>query len=738
LISPLLLLGQTPGRPGATWKVQKYAIEVTLPQDASRAVMVNAGLDLRNTSSSPAGTLTLRISPAAEVTGVKVNGASVDFSKNEEKINAASTLQRIIVRFPSIPSGGSLSAAVDYKLNVKENTGTSGVSPTTAQFLPLSFWYPTPNSWFFTQGADASPYRIKVNAPVGSTVLSSGAETGGAYEQKLVSQPFFLTGQWEVSTQNSTTIYAPRGAASDAQKRAAELAALFAEARTFTEGILGKAPDVPMRIVAVHKGAGYAGGGTILVDEGVFRRSKIDAQTAMNIAEAAAKLWLGNGVSVGGEGYGVITEGLSRYIATQFIENKFGKDVADIERLRQRNAYSAISKRDAPMATVSPLDDFYYSEVANKGAMAWRIIAKRFGNAEFANTLRANMQDGALDLAEVRAAFSPQKELLDYLFDQVTDTNLMIGLPQVSGSNTKVALRNTGKADVTVDVVATTTGGEQLASPVTLKATSFGEVVFKTAGNVTRVEIDRDKLYPQTEYADDVAPRESAESDPLLAAKRQFDKQDFVSAEATARSLLRVWPRSDDLRVFLGRSLLAQNKNAEAEREFRMVIEEKLPTARSLAWANVGLAEVAARSNQTENAIKLAQAAIMAEGEFGASLAARNLRNRLGRTSAGDAGVKSFFADFDRAASSNRKADVDALVMPGEVTKFASGVSGSTEQWKTDVRQIDVIDANTLLVEADMTVKLLNKSIETGMAVYRLTKAGGSWKLTSVEMFEVR
>ncbi|MGB4990008.1 MAG: hypothetical protein WBO10_12275 [Pyrinomonadaceae bacterium] len=202
--------------------------------------------------------------------------------------------------------------------------------------------------------------------------------------------------------------------------------------------------------------------------------------------------------------------------------------------------------------------------------------------------------------------------------------------------------------------------------------------------------------------------------------------------------MLRDLPRFDDLRVLLGRALLAQNKNAEAEREFKAVLDEKLPTARSLAWANVGLAEAASRANQNEAAQRFADAAIVVDADYGASLAARNLRNKIGYSSAGDQSVKDFFAAFDRAATANRKADVDSLALAGEVSKFVGGVAGSTEQWQTQVRQIDRIDANTVLVEATMTVKLLNKEPETGMAVFRLAKSGNTWKLSAVEMFEVR
>lgn len=735
-----LTWAQTPTRTAsATWQVQRYDLEVTLPQDErSRSMTVKAVLNLKNVSSSPAGTLTLRVSSTAEVSAVRVNDAVVDFSKNEEKINSATALQRIGVKFGSIASGGTVTATIDYKLTVKENSSLNAISPVGAQFLPLSFWYPTPNSWFFTRGADSAPLRLKVTAASGQTVVSSGVETAGAFEQKLSSQPFFMTGSWDISEQNGVSVYLPKGKSADGQSRAAELASLMSEARTFVAGVFGNPPAAKLRIVATRRGAGFSSGGTVLVDEAVFRRSKIDSLTAMNIAEAVAKIWLGGATSVNGEGYGVISEGLARYIATQFIESKYGKDVAEIERLRQRNSYAAVSKRDAPMSTVSPLDDFYYPEVANKGAMAWRILAKRVGPAEFANIIRMNSQDGELNLAELRAAFSSQKDIVDYLFDQVTDMNLLAGLPQNVGGETRVALRNTGSIDASVDVVATTASGERIVSPTTIRSTNYGEVAFRTAQKIVRVEIDTEKLYPQIDYSDDVAPRDSTESDLLLAVKRLFDKQDFAGAESIARATLRDRPRFDDVRIFLARSLLAQNKLAEAEREFSTVLAEQLPTARSIAWANVGLAEVASRNNQIAAALKFAENAIITDADYGASLAARNLRNKLGGASSTDASIKTFFGDFDKAATANRKADVDALVMPGEVTRFAGGVAGSTEQWVTQIRAIDRLDANTVLVEAGMSIKLLNKEIESGMAVYRLLRSGSGWKLATVEMFEVR
>lgn len=734
-----IAFGQDDTRAAATWQVQKYDINVALPSnDSDRSAVIKAVLTIKNISPSPATTLSLRISPNAEITSISVNGTTADVTKREEKVGLSGTLQRAMVRIPSVPSGSNVTATVDYKLSVKDNTGSLSVSAAGSTLLPLSYWYPTPNSWYFARGADHAPFQIRLTAPAGSTVITAGTENGGGFTNSFAGQPFAIAGNWDVANSAGVTIYIPKGAGPDARPRADEVAKFAGDAKSYLTGLLGPAPDMPIRIAGVRRGSGFSQDGTILIDESVFRRSKLDSQAAMNIAEGIAKMWIGGSIAVVGDGQGAIREGLPRFLATEFIESKFGKDVADVERTRQRMAYYAVARRDSPLTTVSPVDDYYFAEVANKGSMIWRLIDRKIGRGEFTTALRANSKDGQLDLNELRAAFSSQKQLLDYLFDQVTDTNLLIGLPQAAGAESRVALRNSGSVDVTVTVEATTASGEKLKTDATIRSASFGEVAFRTASKVTRVEIDTDKLYPQTEYNDDVAPKELGDSDPLLAVKRLFDKQDHAGVETVARTVLRRYPRYDEVRVLLARSLLALNRDVDAGNELKAVLDEKLPAARSLAWANVGLGEIAAKSNQTAPAARYAEAAILADAEYGASLAARNLRNRTGGTTSVDAEVKDFFSRFDKAAMSNRKADVEVLVMPGEVTRFVSSVAGSAQQWVTQVKQVDKLDAVTVLVETSMTVQLLNRDPETGMAVYRLIRTAGGWKLGSVDMFEVR
>ena len=724
----------------ATWQVQKYDIVATLPQNvADRNLTVKAVLNVKNISDAPASTLSLRISPNADVSSVTVGGATADFSKRQEKASTTVELQRIHIRVPAVQPGGTLTATVDYKLAVKDNSGVASLSPVGSHFLPMSFWYPTPNSWFFARGADSAPFSLSVVGAQGQFVTSGeNRSKDSVYEEKLNGQPFFAVGNWDTINATGATVYVPKGLNADAQKRANELAAIATDAKAFIASLLGTAPDEPIRIVAVRRGTGFAGGGTIFVDESVFRRPKIDSLTAMNVAEAVAKMWIGGAIGITGDAQGTIREGLSRFIATQFIENRFGKDVADVERMRQRVAYASIARRDSPLVTVTPVDDFYYAEVANKGAMIWNLLQRKVGKDEFYKTLRENAADRSLDMAELRQAFSTQKDFLDYMLTQVTDMNLLVGLPQAGNSETKVALRNTGAIDATVTVTATTANGEVLSAPTTIRATSFGEVSFKTPAKVVRAEVDSEKLYPQQDYSDDVAPREFTDSDELLAVKKAFDQQDFAGAEKNARLVLRDLPRFDDVRVLLGRALLAQNKTADAEKEFRTVLDEKLPTARSMSWADVGLGEIASRANKSSEAVKFAEDAIKADGEYGASLAARALRNKLNVSTASDDSIKAYFAQFDKTAVSNRKADLDAMVVAGEATKFANGISGQTEQWQTQIKQIDQLDANNVLVETNLNVKLLSRDPTSGMAVYRMTKVGGEWKLSGVKMFEVR
>lgn len=739
--------GQIDFQNSAAWQVENYDISVNLPTSPTeRNLNAKATVTVKNVGRGAGTSVTFRLNQKAEVISAKVGGSDSTFRKSEEKLGG---LIRVSVTLPgSVMKDGRATVALEYRLPVSENTGLNAIAVNGSQFLPLSTWYPTPNNPFSPRGADFAPFRLTVNAN-GETVVSSGKSNGTTFEQNLFGQPFFVTGSWEVvNGENNISVYLPKGANAEEKKRAEELIGLTNAATSHVSSVLGNAPDFPIKLVAVRRGAGFADGGTILLDYAAFRREKIDSTTAMTIADSIAKIWLGNVFPIRGEGFGVIREGLTRYLALLFLEKRFGAEVAEIERFRQRSAYSIVAKKDAPLALTGPLDETYFASVTNKGAMLWRLMAQIIGAEQLFGIIKANLKPEGVSLTALREAVSSGSEkaktILNYGLDQPTDMDLLAGLPQPKAAETAVALRNTGGIAAEVNVQAITEKGEKLTVKTNIPEKNFGEAVFKTTQKIVRVEVDSDKLYPQIDFNNDFVPREPDENnEPLGEVTRAFNQQNYAKAESLARRVLKTYPAMDEMRTWLGRALLAQDKLEEADKEFKAVLASKLPTPRSLAWANIGLGEIALKRIQNAEAAKYFIQAVKVDFEYGSNLAARN--GRLRAEQAGnllppvDEAAKTFFAQFDKTVLSGRKAEVEALILPGELTKFSSGLVGQQpETWQTKVIRTESIDASRMAVDVNLTVKVINKETESGTAVLLLTKTPNGWKLSGVELFEVR
>lgn len=735
----------------AAWQVTKYDIAATLPtQPTDRNLTAKATINLKNVGRGAGTVVTFRINSAAEVIDAQVNSTSASFRKTTN--DKLGELQRFTVSLPnSVQPNGALVATISYRLPVIENNGLTTISSIGSQFLPFAVWYPTPNNIYSPRGADYAPFRLQVSGLSGETIVSSGKASGTTFEQNLFAQPFFVSGSWDViENANNVSIYLPKGAGADERKRAEELISFVNSTKSFASSLLGNIPDTPFRIVAVQRGAGFTDGGTMLLDYAAFRRQKIDAASAMAIAEAVIKVWLGNATAIRGDGYGVIKEGLTRFIATQFIEKQFGREIADVERLRQRISYVAVAKREdePPLILNSPSFQTYFASVPNKGAMIWRLIGREIGEEKLFSVIRAELQNTTNDgltlplLREklVSAGGDKLKNTLNHGFDQITDTDLLAGLPQLRGSSeTVAALRNTGSLPVTVNVSATTDKSETLFATVIIAGKDFGEAVFKTNAKIVRIEIDPDKHYPQTDYANDFAPREITENDWSAVLATAYNRQDFQRGETIARKMLAIKPLFDDVRVWLGRILIEQNRFDEAEKEFNTVLNGKLLTAKSLAWANVGLGEIAVRRNQNSNAAQFFDFAVRADAEYASNIAARQGRLKTESAMRIDDSAKTFFAAFDKAVLAARKTEVENYVLAGELTSFTNRlVANQPEQWQTKVLRTEVLDANRIAVEINLTAKLLNKELTDGTALFNLVKTSAGWKLFAVDLFEVR
>jgi tetratricopeptide (TPR) repeat protein len=453
---------------------------------------------------------------------------------------------------------------------------------------------------------------------------------------------------------------------------------------------------------------------------------------------------------VRGEGGGLLRDALARFLATLFIEKQFGRDAAQSELLRERLAYSSVAKRDGPLARMTALDATYFSSVPNKGAMVWRLIDRSLGRDAFIGTIRDSLQSGrstgGISLAGLRNALAERggeriKTLLDQQMDQVTDVDLMIGVPQQRPGEWVSALRNVGSIDVVTTARATTASGEQLSVDVTVPARSFSDAAFKTASKVVRVEIDPEKLYPQLDYSNDSAPRSRDLQEAVSDATRQFGTQDYAKAEAIAREIVSIAPRMQEARIILARALLGQNRTDEAEKLFRQALDETLPTPATFAWADIGLGEISLKKGQAAEAAKRFNDAVRAEAEYASSLAARALRIKA-ETAANpfqvDPAVRAFVAQVDQAITGGKAAELESRIVSGELRRFVSGVVGTQpEVWRTQVLRTEQLDANTIAVDVSLETKELGKE-QSGTAVLILARVGGGWKLAGIDLFEVR
>lgn len=759
LLSSLTAPARAQEEARAVWQVLRFDVTATVPAATTmateRALTARASISAKNVGAGAGRTLTLRLNSAAEIKAATVGEAT---AQHYARAESRTQLQQVTVTLPaSVAPGATVSVALDYRLPVAANTGLAALSPEGAQFLPLSGWYPSPNSQFSLRGADTAPVRLTVNAPGGEMVVSAGQATGASFEQKLYAQPFFLTGRWETiegATADARGVSAliSRGATPDERKRAESLVALAASARSFYTGLFGGAPpDAPIRLVGVNRGAGFDLGGTVLLDKAVFRRSKTDAITAQLIGEAVARLWVGGATPVRGEGAGVLREGLARFLATLFLEKEFGREAADAERLRERIAYSAVARRDAPLSISTPLEPTYYLSVANKGAMIWRLADRTLGREAFLTVLREQLLKGReseLTLATLRAALSASggaglKRALDAGFDQPTEIDLLIGLPQLRGGEWVSALRNTGAIETVVSAVAFTESGERVTAQTTIPARDFADIHFKTAARIVRVEVDPEKIYPQLDYANDVAPRAPALEESLEEATRLLAAGQHAQSEAIARALVGRAPLMQDARILLARSLLEQNKLADAEREFRAALDERLPLPVTLAWANIGLGEIAVQRNQSAEAAKRFDEAVRVEGGYGPTLAARSARLKAEASSgasapAFDEAVRAAVAQFDQTIRGGRKAELDALIMPGELATFARGIIGSQpEQWQTKLLRTESLGADRFAADVNITAKTLGRE-QSGTAVLVFARTGNTMRLVDIPIFEVR
>ena len=747
---PSLVRAQEEAR--AAWLVTRFDIAANSSAGGAneRALTVRASLAARNVGQGMGRTFTVRLNPAAEIKSAAVGEAPATFTSRTE---ARSKLQQVTVTLPSeVPANGAVTVALEYRLPVANNTGLAAISAEGAQFLPLSHWYPSPNTEFSPRGADTAPVRLTANATGGEMVVASGKSAGPSFEQTLQSQPFFLTGRWDAvegaGEAAGVSALLPAGASADERRRGEALISLAAGARAFYASLLGAQPDTPLRLVAVRRGAGFNAGGTLLLDAAVFRRSKTDSATAMLIAEAVARTWIGGATGVQGEGQDVLREGLSRYLATLFLEKQFGRETAEAEIRRIAAAYAPVARRDAPLMLSTPFNDTHFASVSNKGAMVWRLISERItGRENFFRILRRELEaarGGKITLAALRTALGERtdeatRSAFDALFNQPTDTDLLVGLPQQRGGEWVSALRNIGSLAARVTVVAVTQSGERIPTQASVPARDFGEARFKTTSPISYVVVDPERLYPQLDYGNDVVPRAPTTEEAVAEASREFAQQKYERVVEVTRAALQRDPLAQEARVWLGGALVELNRLDEGERELKAALDSPLPSPSAISWGNIFTGNAAVKRKQHAEALRRYDEAAHSETDYASLLTARAARLRVeGAPASLDESARTFVAQLDQAIQSGRKVGLDALIVSGELTDFIRGiVSNQPEAWQTRVLRTEALGSQRMAVDVFVNARILGKE-HAGSAVLLLLRTPAGWRLLAMPIFEVR
>src|SRR5688500_11451282 len=170
----LLVCLLAPARPQApnppVWQVTLFDVNANV-QQAERTISVVATINATNVGGTAGRVMTVRLNNKASVKSVAAGGAASTFRPGAEP---RGDLQRFEIALPSaVNPGASTNVTVNYTLPVESNTGLASISPIGTQFLPLSFWYPMPNTPYTLRGADSAPFRVTVNI---ANAIASGVE----------------------------------------------------------------------------------------------------------------------------------------------------------------------------------------------------------------------------------------------------------------------------------------------------------------------------------------------------------------------------------------------------------------------------------------------------------------------------------------------------------------------------------------------------------------------------------
>ncbi len=774
------------------FEIKKYDLNARVaPEEQkvdvqARLRLVNlSGPDLADKillSSSDKPRLSFLVNPKAKIEAMKVNGSEVAFKTQEDIRN---NLLRVGTDITStIASAREFDVDFSYSIPSADRSPSLHISSNDTFLLPASFWVPVVHTPYAEHGADTAPVSLTVTAPAGFKVVSSGIrKTDNSFEQSMAAQPFFIIGDYEVINRGGDSlpveVYLPRGLSEVGKEQARRLAAEAERILAFYVKYFNVASIAPFRIIATQarqfstatsetlsqgREATFATVGAVTIDDNLFRRDALDLGTIELIAGGAARAWIDGQVLLRGRGTGMLRDALPVYLVAQYLGERFGEAQRQEAFERYRRGYATIARSDAPLLMQSPLDRNYTTSVYNKGALIWRLIEKQLGNQAFENLLRNSLTRTRIDVLSLSEWRSPlcslsrcaniknnllaggaDRKIINEIFTNWIETVVLpdfaVGQPQKTANGVESTIANFGTGDITIEVVAATDKGEKLRQSVQVKASEYGAASFPGNLNIVSVEADPEKLYLQSDYANDLFPRRPLEAEVFGQANLALSKNDPATAEARAREGLKHNTYAPTLQALLGRILLAQNKRDEAAKIFEETLKvEPLPIL-AYAWAHAGLGEIALQQNDAAASANHFRLAAAADLDASTTIAARDGALKAERAANAvkiPEDVKAFLQRFDAAILQSTSAAVNPMVELGNLRRFAQSlVVRKPSAWVTEALRSEDWDAERTAVDVVLKIKIEGKDY-SGRAIYVISRSGGKMLLSEVPVFDVK
>jgi len=728
----------------------------------------------------------------AKVESMKFNAAEVPVKTSEDQRNK---LLRVFTELSTtMASTREFDIEIAYSLNTTERNAALHVSRDEIFLLPASFWVPVVHTPYANHGADTAPMTIKVEAPAGLKVVSSGIrKSENSFEQSMACQPFFFAGDYEVITRGGDAhpveVYYPRGTGEIGKQQADRLAAEAERIIAFYVRYFGVPSLAPFRLISTQarqlttattdsfspaREVSLSTVGAVSIDDNFFRRDTLDLGTIELLAGAAARAWIDGQVLLRGLGAGVLRDALPIYLTAQYLGERFG-EAQRVEAFdRYRRSYATIARSDAPLLMQSPIDRNYITSVYNKGALVWRLIEKQVGQQIFDKVIRNSLSRTTTDVLSLSAWQSPlcnlsrcvnlratfyvtgaDRKVIDEIFSNWIEgvsidssgtlTNVLpdiaVGEPQTTATNVESTVANFGTGDLTVEIVATTDKGEKLKEYVAVKAGEYSAAVFPSGTKIKSIEADPNKLFLQSDYSNDTFPRKPTESESFGQANLAYSKNDFVTAESKARDALKANPDSPTIQALLGRALLAQNKQQDAANIFLAALKiEPIPIV-AYGWAHQGLGEIALQQNKPAEAVRHFRFAAAADLDAATTISARDGMLKADRAANAikiPEDIRAFFQKFDAAVLQSTADVVNPFLELGSLRNFAKLlVVRKPSVWATELLRADVWDSTRTAIDVNLKIKIENKDY-SGRALYVISRSGGKLVLSEVPVFDVK